>query len=87
MMQLNTVSSYTTASAWNPALHEWDRVVGGGIMPSSLLILPVIRVLVNHFTCCKSAMDWRKDHIVYYFSTEESLQQVKQRAQRLDMHQ
>ena len=26
-----------------------------------------------------------KNHIVYYFSTEESLQQVKQRAERLDV--
>ncbi len=62
---------------------EWDRVVGGGIMPNSLLVLTgdpgigkstLLLQICNHIA---------QNHTVFFFSTEESLHQVKQRADRL----
>ena len=65
-------------------IDEWDRVVGGGIMPSSLLILTGDPGIGKSTLLLQICNGLAKNHIVYYFSTEESLQQVKQRAQRLD---
>ncbi|MEX0671940.1 MAG: DNA repair protein RadA [Candidatus Babeliales bacterium] len=66
-------------------ISEWDRVLGGGIIPGSFLIvtgdpgigkstllLQVSATLADRFT-------------VLYFSSEESLEQVKLRAQRLGL--
>lgn len=63
---------------------EWDRVVGGGIMPSSLLILTgdpgIGKSTLLLQICNRLAEQYR----VFYFSTEESLNQVKLRAERLE---
>ncbi len=64
-------------------INEWDSVVGGGIMPGSLLVLtgdPGIgkSTLLLHIAN-KLAMHNR----VFYFSSEESLEQVKSRAMRI----
>lgn len=64
-------------------LEEWDRVMGGGMMPSSLLILTgdpgIGKSTLLLQICNKLAQQYR----VFYFSTEESLNQVKLRAERL----
>jgi len=64
-------------------ISEWDRVVGGGIMPSSLLILTgdpgIGKSTLLLQICNRLAEKYR----VFYFSTEESLSQVKLRAERL----
>ncbi|HRN77614.1 MAG TPA: DNA repair protein RadA [Candidatus Dependentiae bacterium] len=64
-------------------IHEWDRVMGGGIIPSSLLVLTgdpgIGKSTLLLQVCNQLAQQYR----VFYFSTEESLQQVKLRAQRL----
>ncbi len=62
---------------------EWDRVLGGGIMQNSLLVLtgdPGIGKSTLLLQVCNAIAH---KHLVSYFSTEESLQQVKQRAMRL----
>lgn len=64
-------------------IDEWDRVMGAGIVPGSFLILtgdPGIgkSTLLLHIS---NALADKKR--VWYFSTEESLQQVQLRAQRL----
>ncbi len=62
---------------------EWDRVLGGGIMQNSLLVLtgdPGIGKSTLLLQVCNAIA---RKHAVSYFSTEESLQQVKQRAMRL----
>lgn len=65
-------------------VQEWDRVLGGGILPGSFLILTgdpgigkstLLLQIANHI-----AESGRK---VLYFSSEESLHQVKSRAMRL----
>lgn len=64
-------------------IHEWDRVVGGGIMPSSLLILTGDPGIGKSTLLLQICNQLAKQYMVYYFSTEESLSQVKQRSQRL----
>ncbi len=64
-------------------IDEWDRVLGGGIMPSSLLVLtgdPGIGKSTLLLQVCNALA--QKNNI-FYFSTEESIHQVKQRALRL----
>lgn len=62
---------------------EWDRVVGGGIMPSSLLILTGDPGIGKSTLLLQISNQLAQNCGVYYFSTEESLGQVKQRAERL----
>ena len=64
-------------------IDEWDRVLGGGIMPGSLLILtgdPGIGKSTLLLQICDKLAE---HHTVHYFSTEESLQQVNLRAKRI----
>jgi DNA repair protein RadA/Sms len=82
LVNLNRVENITKHRMLS-GIGEWDRVVGGGLMPNSLLILtgdPGIgksTLLLQISNCLANA------YTVYYFSTEESLQQVSMRAQRL----
>jgi DNA repair protein RadA/Sms len=65
-------------------IREWDRVLGGGILPGSFLILTgdpgigksTLLLQIAHLIATKG-------NKVLYFSSEESLQQVKNRANRL----
>lgn len=63
---------------------EWDRVMGNGIMPSSLIVLTgdpgIGKSTLLLQICHKLALHYT----VFYFSTEESLAQVKQRFDRLE---
>lgn len=64
-------------------IDEWDRVLGGGIMPNSLLILTGDPGIGKSTLLLQISNRLAKKHTVFYFSTEESLQQVHQRALRL----
>src|ERR1700722_3443624 len=64
-------------------IKEWDRVLGNGIMPSSLLILTGDPGIGKSTLLLQISNNLAANHTVFYFSTEESLQQVKMRAQRL----
>jgi len=62
---------------------EWDNVLGGGILPGSFIILtgdPGIGKSTLLLQVANAIAATRK---VLYFSSEESLEQVKSRAQRL----
>jgi DNA repair protein RadA/Sms len=64
-------------------IDEWDRVLGGGIMPGSLIILtgdPGIGKSTLLLQICDKLAE---QYTVHYFSTEESLQQVNLRAKRI----
>lgn len=65
-------------------IDEWDRVVGGGIMPSSLVIITGDPGIGKSTLLLQISNRLAQRYTVYYFSTEESLSQVKQRALRLD---
>lgn len=83
MTPLHTVQT-TTQARMLSGIDEWDRVVGGGIMQSSLLILTGDPGIGKSTLLLQICNGLARTYSVYYFSTEESLQQVKQRAQRLE---
>lgn len=62
---------------------EWDRVLGGGIMPGSFVILTGDPGIGKSTLLLQVANRLAKLQKVFYFSSEESLEQVKQRAQRV----
>jgi DNA repair protein RadA/Sms len=62
---------------------EWDRVMGGGIMPSSLMVLTGDPGIGKSTLLLEVSQRLQQEHTVLYVSTEESLAQVKQRAERL----
>ncbi len=64
-------------------IKEWDRVLGGGIMPSSLLVLTGDPGIGKSTLLLQVSNALAQKQSVFYFSTEESLYQVKQRATRL----
>jgi DNA repair protein RadA/Sms len=82
MTQLNAVEA-SIQERMLSGIQEWDTVVGGGIMPSSLLILTGDPGIGKSTLLLQICNGLAQKYRVYYFSTEESLQQVKQRAQRL----
>ena len=64
-------------------IDEWDRVLGGGIVPGSFLILTGDPGIGKSTLLLQVASHLAQNHTVFYFSSEESLQQVKLRAERL----
>jgi DNA repair protein RadA/Sms len=64
-------------------IEEWDRVLGGGLVPGSLIVLtgdPGIGKSTLLLQVCGALAQTRS---VLYISTEESLVQIKNRAMRL----
>lgn len=64
-------------------IKEWDRVTGGGIVPGSFIILAGDPGIGKSTLLLQIAHRLAQQHAVLYFSSEESLEQVKLRAQRL----
>ena len=62
---------------------EWDRVVGGGLVPGSLIVMTGDPGIGKSTLLLQVAYEIAKTKRVFYFSTEESLQQLKGRAARL----
>lgn len=62
---------------------EWDRVVGGGLVPGSLIVITGDPGIGKSTLLLQVAYEIAKTKRVFYFSTEESLQQLKGRALRL----
>lgn len=71
--------------------NEWDRVMGGGILPGSFIILTgdpgIGKSTLLLQIADKIAQNKESNAKVIYFSSEESLQQVKNRANRLGISQ
>ncbi|MFA6066805.1 MAG: DNA repair protein RadA [Candidatus Babeliaceae bacterium] len=65
-------------------IQEWDRVTGGGIMPGAFIMLTGDPGIGKSTLLLQIAHNLAKHHTVLYFSSEESLEQVKLRAQRLN---
>jgi DNA repair protein RadA/Sms len=64
-------------------IKEWDRVTGGGIVPGSFSILTGDPGIGKSTLLLHIAQQLAQRHKVFYFSSEESLEQVKSRAERL----
>lgn len=82
MVPLNTVALKLKKRMLSH-INEWDRVVGYGIMPSSLIILTGDPGIGKSTLLLQISNRLARNYTVFYFSTEESLQQVKLRAERL----
>lgn len=63
---------------------EWDRVVGGGLVPGSLIVITGDPGIGKSTLLLQVAYKIAQKNRVFYFSTEESLQQLKSRAERLN---
>ena len=83
MHPLSTIKT-ASQSRMCTGIDEWDRVMGGGIMPSSLIVLTGDPGIGKSTLLLQIANQLAHSYRVFYFSTEESLQQVKVRAERLD---
>lgn len=82
MINLNTIATTKTVRMLSH-VDEWDRVMGGGIIPSSLIIVTGDPGIGKSTLLLQVCNQLATQYTVFYFSTEESLQQVKLRAQRL----
>ena len=63
---------------------EWDRVMGGGLMPGAFIIITGDPGIGKSTLLLQVAAHLAQQHAVLYFSSEESLHQLKQRADRLE---
>ncbi len=63
---------------------EFDRVLGGGIVDGSLILIGGDPGIGKSTILLQTALTLSKDHEVLYVSGEESLEQIKLRADRLD---
>lgn len=72
-------------SRMTTTITEWDRVLGGGILPGSFVILTGDPGIGKSTLLLQVADSIAKNHDVVYFSSEESLEQVKNRAYRLNI--
>ena len=82
--QLLSAVSATENNRVSTGLQEMDRVLGGGIVVGSLVLVggdPGIGKSTLLLQICKELTD--KQHRVLYISGEESLHQIKMRADRL----
>ena len=66
-------------------IREWDRVLGGGILPGAFVILTGDPGIGKSTLLLQVAGKISELNSVMYFSSEESLQQVKNRASRLGL--
>ncbi len=64
-------------------IQEWDRVTGGGLMLGSFIILTGDPGIGKSTLMLQVAFHLAHQYSVFYFSSEESLEQVRQRAERL----
>lgn len=76
---------FTEQERIKSGVDEWDRVMGGGIMPASLIILTGDPGIGKSTLLAQIAAKISNQKKVFYFSTEESLNQIKQRACRLGL--
>lgn len=66
-------------------IKEWDRVLGGGVLPGAFLIVTGDPGIGKSTLLLQVAEKLAAHQTVFYFSSEESLQQVKNRADRLGL--
>lgn len=84
LITLDQVAMPSNQQRQMSGLSEWDQVVGGGLMPGAFIILtgdPGIGKSTLLLQVAAGIASTNKR--VIYFSSEESLAQVKQRGQRL----
>jgi len=85
--QLHPLTAITTQTKTrlHSTLHEWDHVLGGGIIPGSFLLLTGDPGIGKSTLLLQVANTLAQHYRVFYFSSEESLEQVKLRASRINV--
>lgn len=69
----------------NSGIKEWDRVMGGGLMPGAFLIITGDPGIGKSTLLLQVAAHLAQQYPVLYFSSEESGGQLRQRAERLTL--
>ncbi len=85
VVPLAELSNTQSFSRYRSGIHEWDRVIGDGLMPGSFLILTGDPGIGKSTLLLQIAAALATQHSVIYFSSEESGAQIKQRAMRLEL--
>lgn len=82
-----TLDSIDTSQAIRTAtgIDELDRVLGGGFVQGSLVLLGGDPGIGKSTLLLQVAGQWPADHKILYISGEESLQQIRLRADRLNI--
>lgn len=83
--QLQSLDEISTQeqTRYTTNISEWDRVTGNGIVPGSFSIVTGDPGIGKSTLLLQVCSQLAEKHKVFYFSTEESLSQVKIRFQRL----
>ncbi|NMC46885.1 MAG: DNA repair protein RadA [Chloroflexi bacterium] len=68
---------------WEMRIEEFARVLGGGIVPGSIVLVGGDPGIGKSTLLLQAALDFARDKTVLYVSGEESGQQIKMRANRL----
>jgi DNA repair protein RadA/Sms len=82
MQSLDEISTQEVAR-FTTNISEWDRVTGNGIVPGSFSIVTGDPGIGKSTLLLQVCSEFAAKHKVFYFSTEESLSQVKLRFSRL----
>lgn len=85
LYQINDIS-VETQMRMKSGIKEWDTVIGGGVLPGSFIILTGDPGIGKSTLLLQIASKISEERRVIYFSSEESLQQVKGRAMRLNIN-
>lgn len=85
LSHLNDLASTIEKPRMMSGIGEWDRVMGGGVMSGSLIVLTGDPGIGKSTLLLQVASALASTHQVLYFSTEESLHQVSLRARRLNL--
>ncbi|SDA23994.1 DNA repair protein RadA/Sms [Ruminococcus sp. YE71] len=83
ILEINDIDVSQHEIRWSTGMTELDRVLGGGIVKGSLVLLggePGIGKSTLLLQICQTLGE---DHTILYVSGEESVRQIKLRAQRL----
>jgi DNA repair protein RadA/Sms len=82
MQSLDEISTQEV-TRFTTNISEWDRVTGNGIVPGSFSIVTGDPGIGKSTLLLQVCSQFAEQHKVFYFSTEESLSQVKLRFSRL----
>jgi DNA repair protein RadA/Sms len=81
-LRLDEISG-ETVERWELRIAEFARVLGGGIVPGSIVLVGGDPGIGKSTLLLQAALDFARDKTVLYVSGEESGQQIKMRAKRL----
>ena len=81
--EINDIDAEDNEVRWTTGLDELDRVLGGGIVKGSLILLGGEPGIGKSTLLLQICQKLGEDHTILYVSGEESLRQIKLRARRL----